>query len=90
MTRRSVFAVLGGLFAATAARAQKSETANVMYNECVVSKYALSPAECQECGAGFVYYRHSPTHSHRPNFCPNCGRRNIGLLESDDGSGAES
>jgi predicted RNA-binding Zn-ribbon protein involved in translation (DUF1610 family) len=73
MTRRSVFAVLGGLFAATAARAQKSETANVMYNECVVSKYALSPAD-----------------SHRPNFCPNCGRRNIGLLESDDGSGAES
>jgi hypothetical protein len=87
MTRRSVFAVIGGFFLATKARGQqevpRNEEANVMFNQCVMNKgYELNPQECQECGAEFVYLREQPKKSQRPNFCPNCGGKNVGIHES--------
>jgi len=83
MNRRSVFAVIGGFFSAvTVARGQQDKTANVMFNACVVNKgYELNPQECQECGVKFVYQSESPKESQRPNFCPNCGGKNIGVSQ---------
>jgi predicted Zn-ribbon and HTH transcriptional regulator len=88
MTRRSIFAMIGGLFSAALARGEEVQRneANVMLDECRIAKYELNPQMCQKCGTEFAYFREHPSRSHRPNFCPNCGGRNIGLPESSDGS----
>jgi Zn finger protein HypA/HybF involved in hydrogenase expression len=68
-----------------AVKAQQ-DGANVMVNGCITQKVITYPAECQNCGAEFIYFRTAPAESHRVNYCPNCGRKNTGLAEDSDGT----
>jgi hypothetical protein len=61
-------------------------TANIMFNDCVVGKYEINPQTCQACGAQFVYLREQPRKTtQRPTYCPNCGKKNVGGWPTDWG-----